>query len=35
MLYILAENVFEADENGEFHNPNFGFYSKITWFLPI
>lgn len=35
MLYFLAENVFEADENGSFHNPDYGFYSKITWFLPI
>jgi hypothetical protein len=35
MFYVLSETVFPADENGEFHNPDFGFYAKLTWYLAI
>jgi hypothetical protein len=35
MIFLLSENVFQGDENGEFHNPDFGFYAKLTWYLTI
>jgi hypothetical protein len=35
MLYILAETLFEGDEDGNFGKADLGFYAKLTWFLPI
>ena len=35
MFYLLSETVFQGDENGEFHYPDFGFYAKLTWYMAI
>lgn len=34
-FYFLVENLFEADEEGEFGSPSVGLYAKVTWYLPI
>ena len=35
MFYALGETVFPGDGDGGFQDPDWGLYTKLTWFLPI
>ena len=35
MFYLLGETVFSGDGTGDYEDPDYGLYAKLTWYLPI